>query len=87
MRTEVLWIGLILGGAGLPWPRTENRRRHRPGNAGEAKASPEEKAIRPADDAFVREYNKGDTKALAARFTEDAEVIEADGDALPGACA
>jgi uncharacterized protein (TIGR02246 family) len=41
--------------------------------------SPEEQAIRALDDAFVREYNKAQTKALAARFTEDAEVVEADG--------
>lgn len=40
---------------------------------------PEEKAILGADEAFVREYNKGDASALAARFAEDAEVVEADG--------
>jgi uncharacterized protein (TIGR02246 family) len=39
----------------------------------------DERAIRAADDAFVREYNQGDSKALAARFTEDAEAIELDG--------
>jgi uncharacterized protein (TIGR02246 family) len=36
-------------------------------------------AIRAADGAFVRDYNKGDSKALAALFTEDAEVVEQDG--------
>ena len=47
--------------------------------AGAAKSSPEEKAIRLADDAFVRDYDKADTKALVARFTEDAKVVEEDG--------
>ena len=41
--------------------------------------SADEKAVRAVDDAFVREYNKGDTKALAALFTDDAEIFEADG--------
>ena len=41
--------------------------------------SEDEKAIRAVDEAFVRDYNKGDSKALAALFTEDAEVVEADG--------
>ena len=53
-------------------------------NAAEAKSSPEEKAIRLADDSFVRDYNKGDTKALVARFTEDAEVVEEDGASYRG---
>ena len=37
------------------------------------------------DEAFVRDYNKGDSKALAALFTEDAEVVEADGAATRAA--
>ena len=39
----------------------------------------DEAGIRAADEAFVRGYNQGDAKALAAMFTADAEVIEADG--------
>ena len=46
--------------------------------------SADEKAIRAVDEAFVRDYNKGDSKALAALFTEDAEVVEADGDRYQG---
>jgi uncharacterized protein (TIGR02246 family) len=46
--------------------------------------SEDERAIRAADAAFVREYNQGESKALAARFTEDAEAIEADGDRYQG---
>jgi uncharacterized protein (TIGR02246 family) len=43
-------------------------------------ASADEKAIRELEQAFVRDYNQGDSKALAGRFTEDAEVVEVEGD-------
>ena len=46
--------------------------------------SEDEKAIRAVDDAFVRDYNRGDSKALAAHFTDDAEAIEAEGDRYQG---
>jgi uncharacterized protein (TIGR02246 family) len=46
--------------------------------------SEDEKAIRAVDDAFVRDYNRGDSKALAALFTDDAEAIEAEGDRYQG---
>ncbi|MGP0069454.1 MAG: YybH family protein [Isosphaeraceae bacterium] len=46
--------------------------------------SDDEKGILAIDDAFVAAYNRGETKALAARFTEDAEVAEADGDRYQG---
>jgi uncharacterized protein (TIGR02246 family) len=48
------------------------------------RAAAQEHAIKAADDAFVQEYNQGDSKALAARFTEDAEVVEADGTRYKG---
>jgi len=54
----------------LPDPREASRRT----------PSADEQAVRAADEAFVREYNNGDSKALAAMLTEDAEVVEADGD-------
>jgi len=80
MKTAVLWAGLILGGVGLAPAQDGKPADAPPGQtAGEAKSSPEEKAIRLADDAFVRDYNKADTKALVARFAEDAEVVEEDG--------
>ena len=44
----------------------------------------DEKAIRAVDDAFVRDYNRNDSKALAALFTDDAEAVEAEGDRLQG---
>jgi uncharacterized protein (TIGR02246 family) len=48
-------------------------------DAGRQAQSADEAAIRAVDEAFVRDYNKGDAKALAAMFTDDAEVVEADG--------
>jgi uncharacterized protein (TIGR02246 family) len=60
----------------------------RPGAAAANTAPTEdEKVIRAADEAFVREYNQGDSKALAARFTEDAEATEADGERSQGRAA
>jgi uncharacterized protein (TIGR02246 family) len=49
--------------------------------AGASRPAPsaDEAAIRAVDEAFVRNYNKDDSKALAAMFTDDAEVVEADG--------
>jgi uncharacterized protein (TIGR02246 family) len=44
-----------------------------------APQSPEEKEIRAFDDLYVKDFNSGNAKALVARFTDDAEVIEADG--------
>jgi uncharacterized protein (TIGR02246 family) len=44
----------------------------------------DEAAIRAVDAEFIAEYNRGDSKALAARFTEDAEVAEADGTRYQG---
>ncbi|QEH38223.1 hypothetical protein OJF2_68210 [Aquisphaera giovannonii] len=39
----------------------------------------EEAAIRAVDEAFVRKFNEGDAKAIAALHTADAEAVEADG--------
>jgi uncharacterized protein (TIGR02246 family) len=46
--------------------------------------SADEKAIRSVDDVYINNYNKGDTKAVTALFTEDAEVVEANGDRYQG---
>src|SRR5262249_47204647 len=51
---------------------------------GRSVTSEDERAIREVDDAFVREYNRGESKALAALFTDDAEAIEAEGDRYQG---
>lgn len=51
--------------------------------AGSPTASPGqaelEKTIRAIEEGFVRDYNKGDSKAVAALFTDDAEVVDIDG--------
>lgn len=49
-----------------------------------AKVSPDEKAIRDADDAFVRAYNAGDVKALTELFTADAEAVNDSGAVAKG---
>lgn len=46
--------------------------------------SADEKAVLALDEAFVRAYDKGDAKALAALFTEDAEVEEDSGEVYQG---
>jgi uncharacterized protein (TIGR02246 family) len=46
--------------------------------------APDEPAILDAGAAFVRAYNAGDTRALAAMFTADAEVISEDGQVIEG---
>jgi uncharacterized protein (TIGR02246 family) len=46
--------------------------------------SGDDKAIRAVDDQFVRDYNRGDSKALAALFTEDAESTEPQGERFRG---
>lgn len=50
-----------------------------PSDSGPQGKSGEESAIRAVDAEFVRLYNSGDVKGLATLFTEDAEVVEADG--------
>ena len=73
MKKTVLWTGLILGCVELAVAQEGKPAVAQAGRAfGEARPSAEEKTIRLADDAFVQEYNKADTKALLARFTEDA---------------
>ena len=44
----------------------------------------DEKAIRATAEAFIRAYNSGDAKALAALFAPDSEVIDEYGDRIVG---
>ncbi len=76
----VLLVGTIPGWIGLARSMAE------PQQAAPAAPaqSDNEKAIRAVDEAFVRDYNKGDSKAVAALFSEDAEVVEADGERYQG---
>src|SRR5690242_10420830 len=87
MRKPLAWMGLALCATGVALAQEGKPPAAVPGQPAAATAnevSPEEEAILEAAEAFVREYNKGDVKALAARFAEDAEVIEADGSRYRG---
>lgn len=44
----------------------------------------DEKAIRAADESFIRAYNAADSKAIAELFAEDAEAVEGDGEPVRG---
>jgi uncharacterized protein (TIGR02246 family) len=62
------------------------------GAAAEPKApatdpSPDEKAIRQTREASVKAYNAGDAEALAALYTQDAEIVDEDGTATRGRAA
>ncbi len=46
--------------------------------------SEDEKAIQAATASFVKAYNTGDAKAIAALFTEDAESVDEDGTWVQG---
>jgi uncharacterized protein (TIGR02246 family) len=83
----LLALGVSIG----PGPaRSQPPPQQRPGPAATdpaetSRGRPEdEKAIRAVDDAFVRDYNRGDSKALAAHFTDDAEAIDDEGERLQG---
>jgi uncharacterized protein (TIGR02246 family) len=58
-----------------------------PAAAASAGRSADVSAIRAADDGFIAEYNKADVKALVARFTDDAEIVEDTGEAYQGRAA
>ena len=51
---------------------------------GESQNFQNEKAIQAATAAFVKAYNAGDARAIAALFTEDAESIDEDGTLVQG---
>ncbi|MFO0953794.1 MAG: SgcJ/EcaC family oxidoreductase [Isosphaeraceae bacterium] len=72
---------LLLATAGA---RSEPQPPGAPAAAPAPALSKDEAAVKAADEAFVLAYNKGDAKALAALFTEDAEVVEANGDRYEG---
>ncbi len=83
------WLGFIPLVNGWVGPRLAHSQQQatttsRPDDGSRRNASDHEKAIRALDDRFVREYNRGDSKALASLFTDDAEAIEAEGDRYQG---
>jgi uncharacterized protein (TIGR02246 family) len=86
MRTHLWYFGLFLGGAGLAAGQEVAPAQSTAAvpSQGAPRPSPEAQAILAADESFVKEYNTGNVKALAARFSEDAEVVEADGTRFQG---
>lgn len=68
MKRVVLWVGAILL-VTAPLARADDAR---------------EKAVKEADKAFLKAYNAGDAKAVAALFTEDAEEFDEHGGAAKG---
>ena len=81
MRRAVVPLTLfVLAGAVPALSGRAGPQSARPQAAAKADApSAEEAAVRAVDAAFVRDYNKADSKALASLFTEDVEVVDADG--------
>jgi uncharacterized protein (TIGR02246 family) len=54
------------------------------GTSGAANQAGDENAIRAVSAAFVRAYNAGNSEAMAALFTDDAEVVNEDGVPVQG---
>jgi uncharacterized protein (TIGR02246 family) len=59
-------------------PQTQAPTRASRSNAPQVRAEDGE-AIRALTNSFVQAYNKGDSKALASMFKEDAEIVDVDG--------
>ena len=95
-RNIINGISNRASGLRFPWPSRPGSGSSRTSTGGSGRAvaraqaadpkspSADEKAIRAVDDQFVRDYNRGDSKALAALFTEDAESIEPQGERFRG---
>jgi uncharacterized protein (TIGR02246 family) len=69
----------LVGSARLPAARSQIVGKPNAPDGVRPVQSADEALIREVDAAYVRDYNRGDAKALAAAFTEDAEVFEAQG--------
>ncbi|WP_422930210.1 YybH family protein [Singulisphaera sp. PoT] len=85
MRTVLTVLGLILIGSAAPaWAWDEPKE----APAAKGNATPDrkddEKAIRAADEAFVKAYNAGDAKAISELFAEDADAVDEEGDIVQG---
>lgn len=80
-RWAVPLTALLFAGVG---PAGAQNEPNSPKPAAAPAVSADEAAIRALDDQFVRDYDRADGKALAALFTDDAEVTEADGTRYQG---
>jgi uncharacterized protein (TIGR02246 family) len=86
MKILYVCAGLLLGGGGIALAqevRPAATPLTQPAPAA-PRPSPEAETILAADAAFVQDYNRADARALAVRFSEDAEVVEADGTRYQG---
>jgi uncharacterized protein (TIGR02246 family) len=95
---KAIWLGFgsAMGIALLAWgrsagdapPSVAEARAPQDAQAGkQADSSPEAKAVREVVEAFVKAYNAGDAKAIAAQFAEDGRIVEADGSVTEGRAA
>jgi uncharacterized protein (TIGR02246 family) len=50
----------------------------------QSNANPQEKAIREAEQAFVKAFNAGDVKALSQLYVDDAEIVDEEGNVIRG---
>src|SRR6516162_7227768 len=91
MRGILLTIGLTLGLSGVFWQSTQGQSqltdepRQEDSKAPPAdKHSADEAAIRANIAQFVKAYNAGDAKAVAALFTPDGKAVDDDGNESEG---
>jgi uncharacterized protein (TIGR02246 family) len=75
VAAALLWVLLITAARGSG---------DEPRAAATGDRADDEKAIRAADEAFVRAYNAGDARAVADLFDEDAEAVSKDGETVRG---
>jgi uncharacterized protein (TIGR02246 family) len=73
-------LGLVLAGFCMPLAAQDEARK----GARPAGRAADEKAIRDAAAAFVRAYNAADIRGLTELFTEDAEIIQENGQVIQG---
>jgi uncharacterized protein (TIGR02246 family) len=86
MKTTLPLTAVLLGGVCFA-VGIENRPNTATTNqsaVGESEKTQDEKAIQAATASFVKAYNAGDAKAIAALFTDDAESIDEDGTQVQG---
>jgi uncharacterized protein (TIGR02246 family) len=76
---NILWIGLLISTTLLLGQEQE-----KPPSKSAPKQSADESAIRANVAAFVKAYNAGDPKAVAALFSPEAQIIDEDGETTQG---
>jgi uncharacterized protein (TIGR02246 family) len=71
----------------VPAPAVQNAGASGPAQGSFTNRPDDEKAIKAAAEVFTRAYDSGDSAAVAALFTDDAEMIDEFGDVLEGRAA